>query len=92
MEVGEVAVNRRVEISLPCSTSRMIPMSVNSLETDPTRYTVAAVAGTPAAESAQPNPRAHTTRLPSTSAIETAGIPCSARCCSITAVSARATS
>ena len=33
---------------------------MNSFETEPTRYTVDALARTPAAESAQPKPRAHT--------------------------------
>ncbi len=57
----------------------MTPMSVNSLETEPTRYTVDAVAGMPPAEAAQPKPRAHTMRLPSTSAREIAGMLRSAR-------------
>jgi hypothetical protein len=51
----------------------MMPMSVNSFETEPTRYTLLAVAATFATESAQPKPFAQTTRWPSTSAIEMAG-------------------
>ena len=66
-------------------------MSVNSLETEPTRYTVSAEAATPRSGSCVPNPAAHTTSSPSTSAMENASSPFCARSRSIIAVSASAT-
>ena len=68
-----------------------MPMSVNSFDTEPTRYTVLAVAAAPAAESAQPNPRAHAIDWPSTMAIEIAGIPLAARSASTKGAMSRAT-
>jgi hypothetical protein len=52
-------------------------MSVKSFETEPTRYTVPAVAGVPASGSWRPNPSAQTMSEPSTRAMETAGSPLS---------------
>ena len=51
----------------------MTAMSVNSFETEPTRWTVPAVAATLSFGRARPKPRAQTTDFPSTSAMETAG-------------------
>jgi hypothetical protein len=76
----------------PRSTSCMTPMSVNSFETEPTRYTVLAVAGTPPSVRSTPNPRDQTTAGPSTSAIDSAGIPLSRISRSMNAVSALLTS
>lgn len=70
----------------------MMAMSVNSFETDPTRYAVEAVAGTSPLASRAPNPSAQTTSSPSTSAIETAASSLSARSRSIAVASSAATS
>ena len=59
---GRMRVTGVSRSSRPCSTSCMTARSVNSLETEPTRYTVSAVAGTLRAASAKPNPRAQTIR------------------------------
>ncbi len=59
----------------PRSTSCMTARSVNSLDTEPTRYTVSALAGAFVCGSAKPKPRAQTMRWSSTNAIDTAGSP-----------------